>query len=224
MDQGNRLWVLPGRFVLAYNLDDETGKFFANAALPFKFEAFHEDKRSVFMRSWRQINSTFVQRLQLVNPIKDTNEGYQNEWNWLQRLTSEWYSNPARNDTNATNADDATFPDSEFFVSDAFFSHPSPGSIYMYDAVMAIGVGACKALASMRPPTPPVGAGKSTTEGLPSPKRVMTGTMLQEGIRSSRFKGASGEVRFGEPASPGSRTGETVTLCTATYYPDGVSG
>ena len=67
-------------------------------------------------------------------------------------------------------------------------------SLFAYDAVMAIGLGACKAIAQQK---------NETT--------AMTGQQHLQGIRSVDFRGISGRVKFGNTKhSPGSRVGSSV--------------
>ena len=75
----------------------------------------------------------------------------------------------------------------------------APGAAFMYDAVMAIGIGACIAKEK-----------EAGTIGI-------LGKGHLEGIRSVEFAGASGPIRFGgaNASFPGSRVGDTVPF-TAT--------
>lgn len=62
-------------------------------------------------------------------------------------------------------------------------SLPEPGSGYIYDAVMAVGLGACIAEQEIR-------LAGSDTASISSKEQV-------EGIRATNFSGATGHVEFG---------------------------
>ncbi|CAB9524353.1 Gamma-aminobutyric acid (GABA) B receptor [Seminavis robusta] len=81
------------------------------------------------------------------------------------------------------------------------------GTSFMFDAVISIGMGACKALAQ-----------RGTNE------TTMTGEMHLKGIRSVRFHGASGDINFGQPGKPGSRGANTVPFAIANLIPHGNNG
>jgi hypothetical protein len=75
----------------------------------------------------------------------------------------------------------------------------------MFDAVLAIGLGACQAL------------GKSDGNGT-----AMTGRMHVAGIRSVLFHGTSGMIKFGGlPDTPGARAEDTVPFGVANLLPYG---
>jgi hypothetical protein len=75
----------------------------------------------------------------------------------------------------------------------------------MFDAVLAIGIGACRALANSD--------GNGT---------AMTGSMHLAGIRSVLFHGASGMIKFGGlPGNPGARAVNTVPFSIANLLPYG---
>lgn len=96
----------------------------------------------------------------------------------------------------------------ESFPPDNIFeilTHAAQGSTYMYDAVMSIGLGAC------------VASSDQSTR--------FSGASHLEGIRSSEFLGASGEVKFGQrEGTPGSRVGSTVYFGIINLLADGMDG
>lgn len=76
-----------------------------------------------------------------------------------------------------------------------------PGASFMYDAVMSIALGACKAV-----------SGRNGT--------AMTGEMHVAGIRSLDFMGVSGEIKFGNSnGHPGSRAANTVPFAASNIAP-----
>jgi Receptor family ligand binding region len=78
------------------------------------------------------------------------------------------------------------------------------GASYMYDAVMTIGLGACKALEQSNQTTP-----------------GFTGKQHLDGIRATEFDGASGHIRFGNPSAPGSRDSNTIFFGVMNVLPNG---
>ncbi|KAL7580733.1 hypothetical protein ACA910_001017 [Epithemia clementina (nom. ined.)] len=70
------------------------------------------------------------------------------------------------------------FANSDFFQ----IAEPEYGSAYLYDAIMAAGIGACHALEMLG----------GTTNG------TLTGADHNEGIRQSEFRGATGYIAFGQ--------------------------
>ena len=74
----------------------------------------------------------------------------------------------------------------------------------MFDAVLAIGIGACQAIANKN--------GNGT---------ALTGRMHLDGIRSSMFHGTSGMIKFGSLGSPGARAANTVPFTVVNMLPFG---
>ena len=90
------------------------------------------------------------------------------------------------------------------------FASFTQGSSYMYDAVMTIGLGACKAA---------MANDKSQNS------TAITGKMHLDGIRSVDFHGASGRVAFGgESRAPGSRAADTIPFAVVNLLPEKDTG
>jgi hypothetical protein len=78
---------------------------------------------------------------------------------------------------------------------------------FAYDATMAIGIGACVAIANKTNMT------------------AMTGKEHLEGIQSVNFRGATGQVRFrNRPGTPGSRDGSSIYFGILNLLPRGPDG
>ena len=90
------------------------------------------------------------------------------------------------------------------------FGSFTQGSSYMYDAIMSIGLGACKAAMA-------IDRSQNNT--------AITGKMHLDGIRSVDFHGASGRVAFGgEMRAPGSRVADTIPFAVVNLLPEKGSG
>ena len=118
-------------------------------------DGFTWNESDSFLSSWRSVDSSFVSRVNELNPVQVGQPGY-------------------------FQAGDEYFQDPE--------NVPAPHSSFMYDAVMAVGMGACRA------------ALNDTQRSLqkdaygPPPLRNPHFT----GIITTSFHGASGRVSFGE--------------------------
>jgi Receptor family ligand binding region len=234
LDKGDHFWIIgtsmevekplgkeDTEWVSAGDLNDDTWsvtdlqkfadmQFLRNTALLNQADLIAETnaEHSPFMAEWTRLNETFIAKLRDLNPIALVD--YQREWNLSTRRSelTGW--------ANASVIPDGPFPPKDLFAMPVpFLSSPPSGATNLYDAIMAIGIGACKAasLISARRNVQESGNASST----------WSGELLQEAIRSSHFSGASGEVRFGG-GFPGSRMGKTVSYNVINLFPDGFFG
>ncbi|KAL7549758.1 hypothetical protein ACHAWF_013033 [Thalassiosira exigua] len=107
-----------------------------------------------FLRSWRANNSTFVRRLNEINPIQDTGE-----------------------------AD----PPGYYRADDDYFQthFPSPASAYMYDSIIALGIGACRGAM--------LSQDRRRNQMIKYPNTGTTNAVFN-GLVNVEFEGASGDV------------------------------
>ena len=96
------------------------------------------------------------------------------------------------------------FPPDDLFSNPInFFTAPNSGSTNLYDAIIAVGLGACRAISNT------------------SLEEVnITGEMLQDNIRAVEFQGSVGDVRFGD-GFPGSRAANSINYGVYNLFPDG---
>ncbi|CAB9517630.1 Gamma-aminobutyric acid (GABA) B receptor [Seminavis robusta] len=185
LDQGDHFWVFSGGVAQLsteeqYNLlkwsRDKFGNrnIFKGAAFLLPYDGFDFDYLNGFQSSLLEQNRTFVERLEALTPIR-------NYYDW---------SYAKGNESDALNT-----------IMQTLLTWWQ-GSSYLYDATMAIGIGACEAL---------LDAGNDTG--------VMTGDMLMSGIRSVDFKGASGRVKF-KGGNSGTRVSNTIPYTVINLLPD----
>lgn len=190
--------------------------FMRNGALLRPAELFNvgDPTHSPFLQEWTHLNETFTNRLVELNPVHY--KEYRKEWMEYMLLSSimGW-------------ADAKVFPKGAWPPKDLFsnpvrfLSSPPPGALHLYDAVMAVGVGACKAHQDIQTQNDRRTDEVGSTEEINN--ITWTGQLLQDGIRSAQFTGASGEVLFGN-GFPGSRKGTTITYHVVNLFPDGFVG
>jgi Receptor family ligand binding region len=169
-------------------------------------------ENSPFMRAWMRLNETFTARLGELNPISF--EDYTSEWIGYIEM-SEMMGWADRSDL-----PNGTFPPKDLFALPVpFVSSPPSGATNLYDAIMAIGLGACKAASLVADATKNRRTQEASQES-GNTSVTWSGELLQEAIRSSHFSGASGEVKFGG-GFPGSRTGKTVSYNVVNLFPHG---
>ncbi|CAB9526143.1 Gamma-aminobutyric acid (GABA) B receptor [Seminavis robusta] len=205
LDQGHHLWVVPGGVEITYFIynvlyraakeagtEESWWKFLQGAAylrLVDRFQALAASGDDAFNQTLHSQNASFVQRLRELNPIP----------NYFDKV---WDPQVMQ----------STFPPDDIFQQ---ITYPLPGSSFMYDAVMAIGIGACNAAALVSSVTNNDTTTITTTS--------ITGDALLEGIQSAHFTGASGEVRFHNlQGNPGSRNGSTVYYGISNLLPFGI--
>lgn len=171
---------------------------------------------SPFLEEWTQLNETFTNRLVELNPVHY--KEYRDEWMEYMLLSSimGW--------ADAKAFPKGAWPPKDLFTNPVrFLSSPPPGALHLYDAVMAIGVGACQAHQNIQAQN---NTDRRTEEAATIEEThnvTWTGQLLQDGIRSAHFTGASGEVLFGN-GFPGSRRGTTISYHVVNLFPDGFVG
>ena len=185
LNHGGHLWVISGgtgqlSTMEQYQLLDWSKtnfgarSFFKGAAYLLPYDGFTYDYLRVFHDAVRRQNKTFVERLTKLTPIP-------NYYDW---------SFAAQNETNTLDA-----------IIGTLISWWQ-GSSYLYDATMAIGIGACQA--------------RSMAHNASSHR--LTGEMLLEGIRSVDFNGASGQLKF-RGGNSGSRESSTIPYAVVNLLP-----
>jgi hypothetical protein len=183
LDKGNHMWVLSGGVAEQSSLEiraflNEASQFQSDfmkgAAYLFPYDGYELNERVNLRDLIQQQDSGFFQRVQNINPIPTQNSGE------LQAVVNE------------------TLPIQKLAHDlDTWMQ----GLSFMYDSVMTIGLGACKATSNQN-------------------GNIMTGVTHLEGIRSVSFEGASGTVEFGNiPGSPGSRIGSTIAYGVSNFLP-----
>ena len=192
LTNGDYLWIFIGNAYppLWYSDDPLIRKLLKGSLHLLPYEAIwyaeeYGDKIEdfPFVTAWRSQGPDFVQRLRDLNPIKQPTTG---------DLISTDYG------FSMTNEGGYVYPE------DDFFQKASPGfcSGFIYDAVIATGLGACRALEE---------EGNATVDA------------FTRGIRASEFYGASYDVRFGCPESncfKGERTTQSsVWMVLSPYAP-----
>ena len=193
LDQGSHFWILVGQLdasstdknkILETVQDSPVGGFLRGASYLYLLDVYKLYDDDPFTPIFRSQNASFVQRLRDLNPVPN-------------------YFVKDFHELNVTWKEGEPFPPDDIFqqlvdISD-FVS-------FAYDAVMAIGIGACHAMAHQN---------GTTTTG-------MTGQQHLAGIRSVDFRGLSGEVKFGNTEkSPGSRVGSSVYHSILNLLPHG---
>lgn len=175
LDRGQHLWVLSGG-IHRQSSTSETIQFLRQAqknqysflrGSAFLYPTDDSDEVDFTKVHLERQNQTFFQRVQAHNPIRNF---FGNSMNYSQEAF------PIRTIARHTRS-------------------WMQGSSYMYDAVVSIGLGACRA------------------------RQPLTGPLHVEGIRSTVFMGASGKVQYGNHKSPGSRTADTVIFGIVNLLP-----
>ena len=183
LDSGRHAWILSGGADL---LDvnevgtflrqawyDRKSDFLNGAAYMFPYDGFELDRRLNFPRFLANQDADFLRRVQELIPSPQL---YDDE---LKKVAND------------------TLPLVTLAMELASWM---PGTGFMYDAVMSLGLGACAA----------------TSDTL---ETTMTGLSHLEGIRSLEFLGASGTIKFGNLAgNPGSRVGSTVPFTVVNFF------
>lgn len=187
LDQGDHFWILMGgvadlsteeqlQLLNKNNASFGPHNYMQGSAYLTPYDGF-ELSVSQFPSALFRQNKSFVERLEAIAPI-------QNYYNWSYT---------------AANAENFTFE----AVVKSFYGWWM-GSGYLYDAVMAIGMGACEAAAKQ-----PQG-------------RPLTGEERLKGIRSVDFMGATGRIAFNGLES-GSRQRNTVPFSVVNFLPPGTN-
>lgn len=187
LDQGGHFWIIPGSLdasstdkdaILVKAQLDDTLRFIRGASYIVIWDAFSGPwdassgvPNSDFGVTFFGQNATFVQRLRDLNPVPNF-------------FAENFY------ELDFSGKEGEAFPPNDIFQRLNYDAIESTG--FAYDAVMAIGLGACRSIEHQNDTT-------------------MTGEQHLKGIRSVDFQGLSGQVKFGETAStPGSRVGTSV--------------
>ena len=187
LDRGEHMWVLSGGVAelsateIAYFLSTFGARapFLQRSAYFYAVDDY-EPKDFSKMHLERQTRA-FLERVEELNPISN--------------YFGDWFHNRSIH----------KYPIQRIVEDSGSFTQ---GSSYMYDAVLAIGLGACKA----------------TFDNIHNDS-AMTGRMHLDGIRSIEFHGASGKVAFGDHAgSPGSRMVNTIPFAIVNLLPEGATG
>jgi hypothetical protein len=189
LDQGEHMWILSGgaeeyssreQFeFLTNSLNNNDTDFLKGSAYLLPSDGFDENMTSDIQIALIMQDITFLQRLRDLNPIP-------NYIDWEQ-LALQVVEHP-------------------FAALMTGMGSWWSGTSYMYDAVMSIGLGACKATAD-------------------ASNTAMTGEMHLAGIRSVNFHGPSGNVRFHNSSTyPGSRAWGTVPFAVVNVLPLGAEG
>jgi Receptor family ligand binding region len=183
LDRGDHFWIMLGGLdpssstkmdVLADHRYTPEGQHLRGMAYLYIFDAQYIFVNSTFQRAIREQNMTFIQKLVDMTPVPNYFSGSfcehdAHQCEWLGMNLSSVLQMPTL----------------------------SERLEFAYDAVMAIGIGACNALTNHG------GAGANTT--------AITGEQHVEGIQAADFKGVTGRVRFKNlPGTPGSRDGGSV--------------
>ena len=130
-------------------------KFLRGMAAVRVLDGFSWNESDSFLSSWRSVDSSFVRRVNELNPVQVGQPGY-------FRAGDEYFRDPE--------------------------NVPAPHSSFMYDAVMAVGMGACRAALNDTQSSP-----QKDPHG-PPPLR----NPHFNGIIATRFHGASGHVLLGD--------------------------
>jgi hypothetical protein len=184
LDRGGHMWVISGGTAQLSSTEQYDilrwskttfgrGSFLNGAAYLIPYDGFSFDYLPVFHNTMRRQNKSFVERLAALTPIP-------NYYDW---------SYAKNNETNTLDA-----------ITGALISWWQ-GSSYLYDATIAIGIGACEALVSAGNYSGPI-----------------TGDMLQQGIRSVDFNGASGQLKF-KGGNAGARVSSTIPYTVVNLLP-----
>jgi Receptor family ligand binding region len=214
LDVGNHLWIMAAGIELSLEPDAEEivnslpttqfiwGSVYLEPVDPVLYDEVVNETNS-FLTAWQSQNASFVKRLAALNPFPVSR--YQEQWD---EILEEIRANPAAQGL----ADSFVTPSPIFPPDNLFISVPNAYSTFLYDAVIATGMGACLAEKNK------TGDNHTTTP-------FLTGEQLQAGIRAVDFQGASGRVLFGNAKdTPGSRVGSTVSYAVFNIMPEGLDG
>jgi hypothetical protein len=99
-----------------------------------------------------------------------------------------------------------------FAEADYFQTHePEYGAGFLYDAVMATGMGACIATATANAAATAAAAAAGSANNDTDMSMMLPGMLHVQGIRAVNFTGATGRVQFGDVGGlPGARRGSTI--------------
>ncbi|CAB9500493.1 Gamma-aminobutyric acid (GABA) B receptor [Seminavis robusta] len=151
------------------------GRLLQGMAFLYIWDNEYVDSDGDFQRTIRQQNNSFFQRMVDLNPVPNYSRS-------LYEILCE---------VDSDQCDPANFS-----IGSLLQVPDLPDQVgFAYDATMAIGIGACRAIAN-------------TTD---SKSTAMTGEQHLEGIQSVDFSGITGKVEFqNRPATPGSRKGSSI--------------
>lgn len=189
LDRGHHFWILPGgnkqqnsqeqfEFMEHALRQFQPTNFFGGSAFLTSYDGIGMATRNAFENATLALNQSFVERLEELTPIS-------NYYNWS-------YAANNKNETWAT-----------------ILQHLQSwwlGSGYIYDATMAVGIGACQALRN-----------KNTASYNTTTPTVLNGKNHLKGIRSVDFQGATGRIAF----KGGSRLEGTEPMAVVNLLPPG---
>ena len=187
LDQGGHFWILVGQLdasstdknkILENVQHSHVGGFLRGATYIFLSDVYLLYDDDPFTPIFHAQNASFVQRLRDINPVPN-------------------YFVEDFNDLHFTWKEGEPFPPDDIFQQ---LPHIGDFVSFAYDAVIAIGIGACHAMSR-----------QNGTTG-------MTGKQHLKGIQSVDFRGLSGEVKFGNTPS---RVGSSVYHSILNLLPHG---
>jgi len=198
-------------------------QFLFNSAYISSWEATEEEPvESPFVKAWKQLDVAFLRQVTHMNPVPI--EEYQEQWDRILEAKEKAEALVASNETTQFEEHgeywaiqtDNEFPPDSFYADPSGYTFPVKGSIYMYDAIMSLAIGACKART--------IAKEKAASEGFDFDNAFFSGEQHRQGIRASEFSGASGRVAFGGTGFPGSRVGSDVSYRVTNLFPYGLNG
>ena len=147
LDQGDHFWVFQGGSEVSVPstltpeaLSLDIFRYLRGGAYLTTFEWFesrHFDNN--FLTAWKQLDASFAKRVRDILPFT------------VEEIDSGgWYDFLDKEPNNATAGQFEKFPPDDFFSNPTDATLPAYGSIYMYDAVMSIALGACHAVKSIQ--------------------------------------------------------------------------
>ena len=183
LDRGDHFWIMVGGLDPSSSLKAELlseirylpeGQHLQGMAYLYIFDTHHIYQNSTFQTAIRQQNMTFMEKVVNMTPVP-----------------SYYSGSSCEQDTRQCELLGLTLP-SLFQL--AILSERLE---FAYDAIMAIGIGACNAL--------------TDSGGMDTNATAITGEQHLDGIQSADFNGVTGRVRFKNlPGTPGSREGSSV--------------
>jgi hypothetical protein len=160
LTNGDYLWIFTGDFdlTLLYSSDAAVQELLKGSLFVTPVSGYDLSVEDPFYRAWKSQGPAHVKSLNAANPMKGSIVQRNATGKGFVKGDSPGYT----------------------FAEDDFFQQTSPvfGASFLYDAVIATGMGACKAFAA------------SNGSGVDIEPFV-------KGIRSAEFTGATGDVQFG---------------------------
>lgn len=191
LDLGHHFWIIPGgnnqqnsqeqfEFIEYARENFQPTNFFVGSAFLTSYDGTSMTTRNAFENATLALNQSFVQRLDAITPIPD----YYN-WSYAANNNETWGA----------------------ILQDLMSWWLGTG--YIYDATMAVGIGACQALLD-----------KHKNRSVSNTTILLNGKDHLRGIRSLDFQGATGRIAFKGHTS-GSRLEGTEPMAVINLLPPG---